>query len=61
MKTSDTKQLLAIRCPTCGAKPGQRCIGMSNADPHPARVLAADLINRDCSYLKRDNGAWGIP
>jgi len=38
------KQGLAIRCPTCGAKPGEKCelsTGLPRTEPHRDRGLAA--------------------
>src|SRR5580765_2361472 len=38
------KQVIAIRCPTCGAAPGQKCelsTGLPRFEPHQARRLAA--------------------
>jgi len=38
------KQALSIRCPTCGAKPGEKCelsTGLPRTDPHQDRRLAA--------------------
>jgi hypothetical protein len=38
------KKDLAVRCPTCGAKPGEKCelnSGFSRTDSHPDRVQAA--------------------
>jgi hypothetical protein len=43
MKVSQ-KQALSIRCPTCGAKPGEKCelsTGLPRTDPHRDRRLAA--------------------
>jgi len=37
------KKELAVRCPTCGAKPGEKCelsTGMPRTDSHPDRRLA---------------------
>jgi hypothetical protein len=42
------KQRLAVRCPTCGAKRGERCelgTGQPRTYPHrDRRLIAADLI-----------------
>jgi len=41
MKADKDKTLL-LRCPTCGAKPGEKCelhSGMPRSDPHPARAI----------------------
>ncbi|MFY9741189.1 MAG: hypothetical protein WA252_18690 [Candidatus Sulfotelmatobacter sp.] len=38
------KQALAIRCPTCGAKAGEKCelsTGLPRTEPHRDRRLAA--------------------
>jgi hypothetical protein len=38
------KQVIAVRCRTCGAAPGQKCelsIGLARLEPHQARRLAA--------------------
>jgi len=38
------KEALAVRCPTCGAKPGEKCelsTGLPRTDPHRDRRLAA--------------------
>lgn len=50
MKAEPTlKQILAVRCPTCGAAPGQRCelsTGQPRTEPHSdRRWIAADKIN----------------
>ena len=39
------EQALAVRCPTCGAKPREECElnnGLPRTEPHPARRLAAE-------------------
>jgi hypothetical protein len=40
------KQVLAVRCPTCGAAPGQKCAlgtGQVRTEPHrDRRLIAAD-------------------
>jgi hypothetical protein len=46
MKTKDLaqKQELAVRCQTCGARPGERCElngGGARTEPHRARKFAA--------------------
>jgi hypothetical protein len=42
------KQQLAVPCPTCGAKPGEKCeLGTGQARTHPhrdLRLVAADLV-----------------
>ena len=43
MKVSD-QQALAVRCPVCGAKVGEKCelsIGMPRTEPHRDRRLVA--------------------
>jgi hypothetical protein len=43
-KELSPKDVLAIRCPTCGAKPGEKCelsTGQPRADPHRDRRLIA--------------------
>lgn len=43
MKVSE-KQALKVRCPTCGAKPGEKCelgTGVPRTNPHRDRRLAA--------------------
>jgi len=43
----DQKQALAVRCPTCGAAPGQKCelsTGQPRTAPHrDRRLIGADL------------------
>ena len=37
------KLAMAVRCPTCGAKPGEKCelsTGLPRTDPHRDRRLA---------------------
>jgi len=44
MRNSDDKDVLAIRCPTCGAKPGEKCAlntGQPRNTPHRDRCLAS--------------------
>ena len=46
MKVSDLtrKQLSSVRCPTCGAAVGERCVlnaGGPRFEPHPDRKLSA--------------------
>jgi len=39
------EQALGVRCPTCGARPKEKCelcTGLPRTDPHPARSLAAE-------------------
>lgn len=43
MKVTE-KQALVVRCPTCGAKPGEKCelsSGQPRTDPHRDRRLVA--------------------
>ena len=43
MKTE--KEALAVRCPTCGARPREKCElnnGLPRTEPHPARRPAAE-------------------
>jgi hypothetical protein len=43
MKVTE-KEALAVRCPTCGAKPGEKCelsTGLPRTDPHRDRRLTA--------------------
>jgi len=43
MKVTE-KKVLSIRCPTCGARPGEKCelsTGLPRTDPHRDRRLAA--------------------
>lgn len=38
-------QALVVRCPTCGAKPREKCelsTGLPRLSPHPSRCLAAE-------------------
>jgi hypothetical protein len=45
-KERSTKDALTVRCPTCGAKPGEKCelsTGLPRTDPHrDRRVIAKD-------------------
>jgi len=44
MKAGKNPALL-VRCPTCGAKPGEKCelnTGLPRTEPHPARHFAAE-------------------
>ena len=39
------KEAMAVRCPTCGAKPREKCElnnGLPRTEPHPARRPAAE-------------------
>jgi hypothetical protein len=43
-KELSPKQMLAVRCPTCGAAPGEKCelgTGQSRTNPHRDRRLVA--------------------
>lgn len=43
MKVTE-KQALSVWCPTCGAKPGEKCelsTGLPRTEPHQGRRLAA--------------------
>ncbi len=43
-KVLSPKQVLAVPCPTCGAKPGKKCelsAGQPRTDPHRDRRLIA--------------------
>jgi hypothetical protein len=43
-KEIDPKKVLAIRCPTCGAAPGEKCelsTGLPRFEPHRNRRLIA--------------------
>jgi hypothetical protein len=46
MKTISPRKILAIRCPTCGAAPGEKCelsTGLPRTTPHrDRRLIAAD-------------------
>lgn len=50
-KALSTKKILAVHCPTCGAKPGEKCelsSGEPRTDPHrDRRLAAADLKSAD--------------
>jgi hypothetical protein len=45
-KERSIKDALTVRCPTCGAKPGEKCelsTGLPRTDPHrDRRVIAKD-------------------
>ena len=45
-KERDPQQALAVRCPTCGAAPGEKCelsTGQPRTEPHrDRRLIAAD-------------------
>ena len=50
MKDSDNKNpVLAVCCPTCGAKPGEKCelaTGQPRTNPHfDRRVIAKDVAH----------------
>jgi hypothetical protein len=41
----EMKKTLAVRCPTCGAKPGEKCelsTGLPRTNPHRERRLAGE-------------------
>jgi hypothetical protein len=43
-KEHSPKEALTVRCPTCGAKPGEKCelsTGLPRTDPHRDRRLIA--------------------
>jgi hypothetical protein len=49
------KEALAVRCPTCGAKPGEKCelsTGLPRTDPHRDRRLAA-LESESCETFRQ--------
>jgi hypothetical protein len=42
---AEQEPALLVRCPTCGAKPREKCelsTGLPRIEPHPARRLAAE-------------------
>jgi hypothetical protein len=42
---AEKKTALIVRCPTCGAKPGEECeinSGLPRSESHPARNAAAE-------------------
>jgi hypothetical protein len=42
---AEKEAAFAVRCPTCGAKPREKCelgTGQPRTEPHPARRLAAE-------------------
>jgi hypothetical protein len=42
---AEKEQALRFRCPTCGAKPGEKCelhTGLPRTEPHPDRLSAAE-------------------
>ena len=42
---AEKESALIVRCPTCGAKPGEKCelsTGLARTQPHSARCLAAE-------------------
>ena len=46
MKKFGPKKILAIRCPTCGAAPGEKCeltTGQPRTEPHRDRRLIAEI------------------
>jgi|KBSMisStaDraftv2_1062788.scaffolds.fasta_scaffold32835_4 hypothetical protein len=55
-KKPTAKQILAIRCPTCGAAPGKKCelgTGQPRTTPHRDRRLIA----QDCSFVSFSLGS----
>jgi hypothetical protein len=58
MKKLSPKQVLTIRCPTCGAAPGEKCelaTGQARTDPHrDRRVIAKDTGNQGHLQKNRD-------
>jgi hypothetical protein len=56
VKELTRKQQSSIRCPTCGAAPGERCVlnsGGLRFEPHPDRkILAAEaVVKRGIKYM----------
>src|SRR5580765_2450740 len=46
----EPKDALAVRCPTCGAKPGEKCelsTGLPRTEPHRDRRLAASETRKN--------------
>jgi hypothetical protein len=44
---AEKERALLIRCPTCGAKPGERCelnTGLPRTEPHSDRRLAVEKV-----------------
>lgn len=42
---AEKEQALGVRCPTCGAKPREKCelsTGLPRTEPHTARLLAVE-------------------
>src|SRR5690242_3923359 len=59
MKTTQ-KEASAIRCPTCGAKPGEKCelsTGLPRTDSHRDRRLAASKKVNDADTLSLSRAA----
>jgi hypothetical protein len=56
MKVTE-KEALAVRCPTCGAKPGEKCelsTGLPRTEPHRDRRLAGfGEVNRADTFSRR--------
>jgi hypothetical protein len=53
-KELSPKQILAVRCPTCGAAPGQKC-ELSTGQPRHNPHLDRRLISKDWTRL---GGTW---
>jgi len=55
MKVTE-KQALAVRCPTCGAKPGEKCelsTGLPRTEPHrDRRLVASDQWTSEKSAIR---------
>jgi hypothetical protein len=55
--TAQHDTILEIRCPTCGAKPGEKCelnAGLSSTEPHPDRRLAA--AEKSATHINAGDG-----
>jgi hypothetical protein len=55
---STSEQIAAVRCPTCGAAPGEKCelnSGQLRFEPHqPRRFNAADKIEGQSRYAREN-------
>jgi hypothetical protein len=52
MEAFKKKQILAVACPTCAARPGENCVICTGVpiDPHrERRLVAADLLQHPAS------------
>ena len=53
-KKPTLKQVNTVRCPTCGAEPGEKCelsTGQPRSEPHrDRRLIAEDLIVAPAEY-----------